>query len=92
MIDHIIISLFIIGRIPILSNDNTLCSIMNNRLQPLPIYRIPFQIMPFKRQGYDQLNVSISSLLLQAEDFFRRPHIHSQCAANIEAPNGFFIM
>ena len=88
MIYHVVISLFIIGRISILSNDNTFCSIMDNRLQPLLTYRIPFQIMPFKWQGYNQLNVSISRLLLQSENFFRR----SQCAANIEAPNGFFIM
>ena len=92
LIHHVAIPLDITLTAILVSNDFFPAAMLQDELHPALAALIPLGVMADKRKGYDQFNITISWLLLQAENFFRRPHIYSQSAANIKAPDRFFIM
>ena len=74
LIHHVAIPFDITLPAVLVPNHFFLAAMPQDKLHPALASFIPLGIMADKRQGYDQLNVTISRLLLQAENFFRRPH------------------
>lgn len=92
LIYHVAISLDIALTAIFVSDDLFSAAMLQDELHPALAALNPLGVMADKRQGYNQFNISVSRLLLQAKDLFSSPHIHTQGTANIETPDFLLVM